>query len=88
MARIQVTTLPGTVVAASSIRDVLELVNYSDTTIHIRHGGPVDLASEANCGIPLPAGASRAVTGAMAKLSLSAQLETGAAAVMLHFAEY
>lgn len=90
MARtITITTAPQTIIEADQTRDGLEIINHGVGVVFVRHGGVIDLATDANCGVPLAPQASRAVTGPEARAAVSAAIaDDGTAGQVLYFHEY
>lgn len=89
MARtITITTTPQEIIPADPTRDVLEILNDGTVKVFVRHGGVLNLAEAANCGVPVAPQASRAVSGPAARLAVMAAVESGQPSTVLHYHEY
>lgn len=89
MARtITITPTPQEVIPANPQRDVLEIKNAGAETVFVRHGGTLDVASAANCGMPMEPGAARSISGAAAREAVQAAVGAGKPSTELYFHEY
>lgn len=83
-----ITTTPQEIIPASPTRDVLEIINDGEVTVYLRHGGTLDLAVDANCGVPLQPQGSRSLSGPAALLPVMAAVAIGQPSTVLHYHEF